>query len=167
MGDSEGSSDERIGYREVAAPAILRCPLSPSSAGFGFEGESDLLKLAVTNEPAAALFSPHWHASGEALAFTPILQRRFFEPVCIWVAGESAIKVLEPRSLKPLLPTRYPAWGTTSEFLGWEGNKAMVRIYDCQDPDRAIPPNDPGVRISYDIRTGKLAREDLPTQNAR
>jgi len=39
-------------------------------------GENELLKLAVTNSSAEELFSPHWHSSGEAVAFTMILQRR-------------------------------------------------------------------------------------------
>ena len=75
------------------------------------------------------------------------------------VAGENELKILEPRSLKPLLPARYPAWGTTSDFVKWDGTKAIIRIYDCADPDHIEPPNDPGVLISYDIRTKALAVE--------
>ncbi len=121
-------------------------------------GERDLPKLAVTNESAQDLFAPHWHPGGDAVAFTMILQRRFFNPICIWVAGEESVKVLEPQSLKPLLPAHYPAWGTTSEFVKWDGEKAIVRIYDCDTPDGLPDPPDPGVLISYDIRTRQLAR---------
>ena len=120
-------------------------------------GENELLKMAITNEPAQELFSPHWHSSGEAVAFTMILQRRFFHPIFIWSFDAPEVKVLEPRSLKPLLPPRYPNWGTTSDFVKWDGTKVIVRIYDCDSPD-GPPPNDPGVLISYDIKTRGLAR---------
>ncbi len=120
-------------------------------------GEPELLKMAVTNESAGELFSPHWHSSGEAVAFTMKLQRRFFHPIFVWSAGLPDVKVLEPRSLKPLLPPRYPNWGTTSDFVKWDGTKAIIRIYDCDSPD-GPPPNDPGVFISYNIKTGKLAK---------
>ena len=120
--------------------------------------KNDLLKMAVTNESAEELFSPEWHPGGEAVAFTMKLQRKFFHPICIWVAGENEVKILEPRSLKPLLPARYPAWGTTSDFVKWDGNKAIIRIYDCDDGIHNEPPNDPGAFISYDIRTKALAR---------
>ncbi len=120
--------------------------------------QNELLKLAVTNEPAENLFSPHWHSSGEAVAFTMILQRRFFHPIFIWSAGTPNLKVLEPTSLKPLLPPRYPNWGTTSDFVKWDGTKAIVRIYDYADEETGNPTNDPGVFISYDIKTKELAR---------
>ncbi len=120
-------------------------------------GENELLKLAVTNESAEELFSPHWHSSGTAVAFTMVLQRRFFHPIFIWSAGAPGVKVLEPKSLKPLLPPRYPNWGTTSDFVKWDGTKAVIRIYDCDSPD-GPPPNDPGVFISYDFRTKELAK---------
>lgn len=119
--------------------------------------EKELLKLAVTNEPAGELFSPHWHPGGEAVAFTMKLQRRFFHPILIWSADAPAeVKVIEPKSLKPLLPSRYPNWGTTSDFVRWEGGKAIIRIYDCDAPDGPIP-DDPGVFISYDIKTRETA----------
>lgn len=118
----------------------------------------ELLKLAVTNEPAADLFAPRWHPSGNAVAFTMILQRRFFHPIFIWVAGTKELKTLDPYSLKPLLPARYPDWGTTSDFVRWDGDKAIIRIYDCQSQESDEPPNDPGVLISYDIKTGLNAR---------
>ena len=143
----------RGGPRELLSPVCLDA-----------FGKPDLLKLAVTSEPATSLFAPHWHPGGEALAFTPHLQQRFFSPVCIWVAGVSRIKILEPSSLKSVLPRRYPGWGTTSEFTAWEGNKAIVRIYDCDSPTSNTPPNDPGVFISYDIRTGKIVRFNRPAK---
>lgn len=125
-----------------------------------WDGKPDLLKLAITNERAEYLFNPHWNPSGDALAFSPIIQRRFFNPVCIWVAGDDSIKVLEPDALKTLLPKKYPDWGTTTEFVKWDGNKAIVRIYNCADPDSDKAPNDPGVLISYDIRTKQIARKN-------
>lgn len=118
----------------------------------------ELLIMSVTNESAEELFSPHWHPGGEALAFTMKLQRRFFHPICIWVAGDNEVKILEPRSLKPLLPARYPDYGTTTEFIRWDGSKAIVRIYDYANADGNDPPDDRGVLITYDIRTKKLAR---------
>jgi len=121
-------------------------------------GEDELLKLAVTNSPADELFSPHWHSSGEAVAFTMILQRRFFHPIFIWHSGTADLKVLEPRSLKSLLPPRYPNWGTTSDFVKWDGTKAIIRIYDYADENTGNPINDPGVFISYDFRTNELAK---------
>lgn len=121
------------------------------------EGRPDLLKLEITNAPAAELFSPHWHPGGEAVAFTPVTQRRFYQPVCIWSAGEEKVTVLDPVTMKKLLPARYPAWGTTSEFIRWDGDKAIVRVYDCDTPD-GTPPNDPGVLISYDLRSGEMAK---------
>ncbi|MES2925005.1 MAG: HEAT repeat domain-containing protein [Verrucomicrobiota bacterium] len=122
-----------------------------------WNGEPEVLKMTITNESADELFAPHWHSSGEAVAFTMILQRRFFHPIFVWAAGTADLKVLEPKSLKPLLPPRYPNWGTTSDFVKWDGTKAVIRIYDCDAPD-GPPPNDPGVFISYDFKTGKLAR---------
>lgn len=128
-----------------------------SPVWINWNGEPELLKMEITNESAGELFSPHWHSSGEAVAFTMKLQRRFFTPIFVWSAGEPGLKSLEPKSLKPLLPPRYPDWGTTSDFVKWDGTKAVIRIYDCDSPD-GPPPNDPGVFISYDIKTGKLAR---------
>ena len=66
--------------------------------------------------------------------------------------------MLEPRSLKPLLPPRYPNWGTTSDFVKWDGTKAIVRIYNYADENTGNPINDPGVLISYDFKTKELAR---------
>lgn len=120
-------------------------------------GENELLKMAITNESAQELFSPHWHSSGEAVAFTMMLQRRFFHPIFVWSSDAPDVKVLEPGSLKPLLPPRYPNWGTTSDFVKWDGTKAIIRVYDCASPN-GPPPNDPGVFISYDIKTRELAR---------
>ena len=64
--------------------------------------------------------------------------------------------ILEARSLKNFLPPRYPAWGTTTEFARWDGDKVVVRVSDCDDGVSADPPNDPGVFVSYDIRSGKI-----------
>lgn len=123
----------------------------------GREDKKELLKLMETNEPIEELFAPHWHPGGEAVAFTMVLQRRYFHPIFIWSADTEELKILEPKSLKSLIPSRYPSWGTTTDFVRWDGSKAIVRIYDCDSPD-GPPPNDPGVFISYDIKTKKLAR---------
>jgi hypothetical protein len=117
-----------------------------------------LLKLAVTCDSAMNLFDPHWHPQGNVLVFTPHGQWRFYHPICVWVAGEDAVKVLDVEFFKPLLGSRYPTWGTTTDFVRWDGNKVVVRIYDCASPD-GPPPHDPGVLVSYDIRTGKIASE--------
>ncbi len=79
--------------------------------------------MEVTNESASELFDPHWHPGGDALAFTLSLQRRFYTPVFVWSAHTGQLKTLEARSLKALLPSRYPAWGTTTEFARWSGPK--------------------------------------------
>ncbi len=123
-----------------------------------FNGKPDLLKMKITNESAEELFDPHWHPGGEALAFTMKLQRRFYTPVCIWSAKNNRVIILEARSLKGVLPSRYPAWGTTTEFARWDGDKAIVRIYDCDDGVSPDPPLDPGVFVSYDLRNGKIEK---------
>lgn len=125
----------------------------------GWEDKKELLRLMETNESIVDLFAPHWHPGGESVAFTMVLQRRYFHPIFIWSADAAEVKVLEPKALKSLLPSRYPDWGTTTDFVRWDGSKAIVRIYDCDSPD-GPPPNDPGVFISYDIKTRKLARVD-------
>ena len=122
---------------------------------------SRALKLSLTNEPASDLFEPHWHPNRAALAFTPRIMWRFYHAVCIWSAERNEVIVLSPESdiIHPFLKgTRYPDCGVTSEFVKWNKNKAIIRIYDCASPD-GIEPHDPGLLISYDLDTGKAALE--------
>lgn len=140
----------------VIAPVKSGLHALISPVDIDFNGKPDLLKMMVTNESAEELFHPQWHPSGDALAFTMILQRRFYTPVCVWSATSDKIVILEARSLKNVLPARYPAWGTTTEFARWDGDKAVVRVYDCDSDTGKTPLPDAGVFVSYDIRTGKI-----------
>lgn len=92
------------------------------------------------------------------------LEARFYSPVCVWSAAEPEnVKVLEIATLQPLAGVRATMWGTTTEFAGWKGNQVLVRVYVCTIPEEA-PTNgitlpDPGIIISYDIQTKKIALE--------
>ncbi len=147
-------------YERRRPPVIASIRSGPhaliSPLAIDFNGKPDLLKMEATNESAEELFHPHWHSSGDALAFTMILQRRFYTPVCVWSANSDKVVILEARSLKNVLPPRYPAWGTTTEFARWDGDKAVVRVYDCDSDTGEMPQPDPGVFVSYDIRSGKI-----------
>lgn len=143
----------------VIAPVKSGSHTLISPLAIDFNGKPDLLKMMVTNESAEELFHPQWHPSGDALAFTMQLQRRFYTPVCVWSATSDKIVILEARSLKNVLPARYPAWGTTTEFARWIGDKAIVRVYDCDSDTGIMPQPDPGVFVSYDIKTGNIALE--------
>lgn len=157
---SVGPKKKWVLYERRRLPVIAPVKGGPhalvSPVAIDFDGKPDLLKMEVTNESAQELFDPHWHPGGEALALTMKLQRRFYTPVCIWSATSDKIKILEAHSLKGVLPSRYPAWGTTTEFARWDGDKAVVRVYDCDDGVSADPPKDPGVFVSYDLRNGKI-----------
>lgn len=159
---SVGPKKKWLLYERRRLPVIAPLKGGPhtlvSPVAIDFNGKPDLLKMEVTNESAQELFDPHWHPGGEALAFTMKLQRRFYTPVCIWSATSDKIMILEARSLKGVLPSRYPAWGTTTEFARWDGDKAVVRIYDCDDGVSSTPPVDSGVFVSYDLRSGKTER---------
>ncbi len=159
---SVGPKKKWVLYERRKLPVIAPVNGGPhtliSPVAVDFNGKPDLLKMEVTNESVEKLFHPHWHPSGDALAFTMVLQRRFYTPVCIWSSASDKITILEAHSLKGVLPPRYPAWGTTTDFVRWVGDKAIVRIYDCDDGVSASPPNDPGVFVSYDLRTGKIER---------
>lgn len=140
----------------VIAPAKGNGPhrlLSPVITDY--KGDPYLMRLAVTNYPAAYLFEPHWHPGGEALAMMPVYQSKFFHPICVWVAGEPEVKVLATETLKEFMPPDVK-WATTSTFVRWAGTKVIVKIY-AVDPLDA--PDDPGIYLSYDIRNKKLARE--------
>lgn len=159
---SVGPKKKWVLYERRRLPVIAPVKGGPhnlvSPVAIDFDGKPDLLKMEVTNESAEELFQPHWHPGGEALAFTMHLQRRFYTPVCVWSATSDKVKILEARSLKGVLPSRYPAWGTTTEFARWDGDKVIVRVYDCDDGVNPNPPDDPGVFVSYDIRSGKIER---------
>ncbi len=117
---------------------------------------SSLLKLMVTNEPAADLFRPSWHPRSTAVAFSPTIQARFFRPICIWRASDGALKVWTVKSFQALLGGRFPHWGTTMDFVKWNGPRAVIRIYDVDDGGGG--PYDPaGTCVSVDIRTWNVA----------
>ncbi len=149
----------------------LLTPLDPNGYGpddaYYSEGEDDgtpantnILKTVDTNLPAAQLFAPHWRSDGEAAAFSlERMQRRFYHPLLVWSAtAPSRIVVLDEAFFQTLLGTRYPQWGTTTEFMTWKGDKVLVRVYNCEYPEGGHPP-DPGLIVSYDIHTGEIALE--------
>jgi hypothetical protein len=118
-----------------------------------------LLKLMVTNRSAADLFAPHWQPSGDAIAFTlETLEARFYHPICVWSSAATDVRVLDVSFFQPLLGTRYPQWGTTTDFVAWKEDKVLVRVYNCAYPEKGHP-SDPGRIVSYDSRTGKIALE--------
>jgi hypothetical protein len=121
--------------------------------------DTDVLKTVDTNLPAVELFAPHWRSDGKAVALSfERLERRFYHPILVWSsATPSEVKVLDESSFQPLLDQRYPAWGTTTEFAGWKGDRVLIHVYNCEYPEAHAP--DPGVIVSYNIRTGKTAVE--------
>jgi hypothetical protein len=122
--------------------------------------ETNILKTVDTNLPAAQLFAPQWRPDSKAAAFSlERLERRFYHPILVWTAAApSQVVVLDEAYFQPLLGTRYPQWGTTTEFAGWKGDKVLVRVYNCDFPEEGHPP-DPGVVMSYDVKSGKIAIE--------
>ncbi len=122
--------------------------------------ETNILKMVDTNLPAIQLFAPHWRPDGQAVAFSlERLQRRFYHPILVWSApAPSRVVVLDEAFFQVLLGTRYPQWGTTTDFAAWKGDKVLVRVYNCAYPEGEHPP-DPGLIVSYDIRAGKIALE--------
>ncbi len=122
-----------------------------------------LLKTAATNESAASLFDPHWHPQGAGLAFTPHLMRRFYKPVCIWTAGRDDVTVLSVDFFKSLLGSRYHNWGTSCEFVRWDGDKVVVRFFDYPTPDgnggEVVTDPGGGTYVAYDIRTRKISMD--------
>jgi hypothetical protein len=114
--------------------------------------------MMVTNESATDLFSPHWQPRGDALAFTiNNLEARFYNPICIWSPADPEVHLLDVEYFRPLLGSRYPKWGTTTEFVAWEKNKVLVRVYNCDYPDDVQHPPDSGMIFSYDIITKKIS----------
>lgn len=67
--------------------------------------------------------------------------------------------VLDEAFFQTLLGTRYPQWGTTTNFVAWKGDKVLIRVYNCDYAEEGYPP-DSGVIVSYDIQTGKICREE-------
>ena len=122
--------------------------------------ETNILKTVDTNLPADQLFAPHWRADGQAVAFTlERLEKRFYHPILVWdAAAPSRVVVLDEAFFQALLGTRYPQWGTTTDFTAWKGDKIVIRVYNCEYPEGEHPP-DPGLVVSYDIRTQKIALE--------
>jgi hypothetical protein len=122
--------------------------------------QTNLLKTVETNLTADQLFAPHWRSDGKALAFTlERLERRFYHPILAWSeATPSRVVVLDEAFFQSLLGTRYPQWGTTTDFVAWKGDKVVIRIYNCQYPDEGHTP-DSGLIVSYDIGTEKIALE--------
>jgi hypothetical protein len=124
--------------------------------------ETNILKTVDTNLPADQLFAPHWRSNGEALAFSlERMQRRFYHPILVWsAASPSRVVVLDEAFFQNLLGTRYPQWGTTTDFVAWKGEKVLVRVYNCMYPEGDHPP-DPGLIVSYNIRTGSILLDHL------
>jgi hypothetical protein len=121
--------------------------------------ETNILKTVDTNLPAAQLFAPHWRSDSGAVALSlERMQRRFYHPILIWsAASPSRVVVLDEAFFQSLLGTRYPQWGTTTDFVAWQGNRVLIRVYNCDYPEAHAP--DPGVILSYNIKTGKIALE--------
>lgn len=123
--------------------------------------ETNILKTVDTNLSANELFAPHWRPDGQAIAFSlERLQRRFYHPILVWSADSpSRVVVLDEAFFQTLLGTRYPQWGTSTDFVMWKGDKVFIRIYNCDYPEEGHPP-DPGVIVSYDIHTGKISPQE-------
>jgi hypothetical protein len=157
----------------LLAPVDPRGP-HPDDAYFTNDGEAedpretDLLKTVETNLPASQLFAPHWRPDGEALAFSfERLEQRFYHPILIWIADAPAqVVVLDEASFQKLLGKRYPQWSTTTAFVGWDQNKVIIKVYNCDWPGRDAEHGsgdlanfvpDPGVMVSFDPSTKKIA----------
>ncbi len=152
----------------------LLSPFDPATAGAtddvahdtGIEGSEDyehapvtdsLLEMVVTNEPAEALFAPHWQPGGNAIAFTlETLEMRFYHPILVWSASNRDVQVLNFERFQSLLGSRKHEWGTTTEFVGWKGDRVLVRIFDYLT-DSETRSND--VIVSYNISNGKIVLE--------
>lgn len=121
--------------------------------------KKSILKTVETNLPAAQLFAPHWQPGGQALAFTlERLEKKFYHPILVWSAkAPSHVVVLDEPFFASVLE-RDPQWGDTTEFVAWKADKALIRIY-CAAYPAAGRPLDPGVIVSYNVRTGKIAAE--------
>jgi len=122
--------------------------------------ETNILKTVDTNLPAIQLFAPHWRPDGQAVAFSlERLQRRFYRPILVWSAtAPSRVVVLDDTFFQTLIGGRYHQWGTTTDFVAWKGDQVLIRVYYCDYPEGGHPP-DPGLIVSYDIQTGKIALE--------
>jgi hypothetical protein len=60
-------------------------------------------------------------------------------------------------SFRHLYGKQYPNWGTTIDFVKWEGRKAVFKIYDCEFPGVGSPYDPKGILVSVDINDWKIA----------
>jgi hypothetical protein len=123
------------------------------------EGEDSqpdrLLKLMITWVPNEWLFKPRWQPESRALEMQPDIQARFFTPACIWRSRDGAYRVFTVDSFQRLYGNRYPHWGTTMDFVKWDGPKAVFKIYDCDSGGDIFDPK--GILVSVDINDWKIA----------
>lgn len=116
-----------------------------------------LLKLMITWVPNERLFKPRWQSESMALELQPDIQARFFTPACIWRSRDGAYRVFTVDSFQRLYGKRYPHWGTTMDFVKWEGPKAVFKIYDCDSPGDGHPYDPKGILVSVNINDWKTA----------
>jgi hypothetical protein len=121
--------------------------------------KTKLLKLMVTNDSMERLFHPHWQPQSKALALSPDIQRRFYEPIILWRARDGAVTTWSVRSFRALYGQRFPHWGTLCEFVKWRGTKALIHIYDVDDAGGGEPFDPKGIIVSVDVETWKIALE--------
>ena len=137
---------------------------SPSHVEDGeiVEGDRDsqpsgLLKLYITWVPNEWLFKPHWQPASLALELQPSIQHRFFTPACIWRSKDGTYRVFTVDSFQRLYGKRYPHWGTTMDFVKWDGPKAVFKIYDCDSSGGGEPYDPKGMLVSVDINDWQIA----------
>jgi len=122
------------------------------------EHPTGLLKLMSTTGPLEYLFDPHWQPQSIALELQPSIQHRFFRPICLWRSRDGVYRALTVASFQRLYGKRFPHWSTTLDFVKWEGPKAILKIYDCDDCGG--PPYDPiGMLVSVNIDNWKMGVE--------
>jgi len=123
------------------------------------------LKVMATNGPLEQIFEPRWHPKGEAVALQPYIQWRFYRPVILWRAKDGAVTTWSVSSFKKLYGKKFPHWGTTTDFVEWRGSKAVIHIYDADDPGPPQPPDKPqpfdpkGILVSVDVTDWKIGLE--------
>ena len=160
-------ADTRLAKRQLLSPKVpLPDPFEFDDNTVVERGElverpqvhSRLLKLMVTNETPASLFRPHWHPGSVALEIQPTIQRRFFAPICLWRSSDGSCRVFSVASFRSLYGKRFPHWATVMDFVKWQENKAIFKIYDC-DVNDGEPYDPKGILVSVDIGSWKIARE--------
>jgi hypothetical protein len=126
--------------------------------------KTKLLKLMVTNESATELFAngpekktAHWHPKSRGLAFTLRLQARFYVPICLWRARDGQLTVWSASSFRKFFGK--PQWGTTTEFVRWSGDRAIIRIFDEDSAAEGDPFNAKGVFVWVDLNTNEVGLE--------